>query len=130
MGRKARANWERRSPCPVASALDLVGDKWTLLVLRTMFAGRRRFAELLDIPEAISTSILTDRLDWLLAHGMIERRRYNSRPVRYEYTLARKGAELLPVLQALAEWSGKHVEGCWPRPDWFIKGRPEDFVAG
>ena len=51
-----------RSPCPVASALDLVGDKWTLVVLRTIFAGRHRYRELADIPERISTNILADRL--------------------------------------------------------------------
>ena len=116
-----------RSPCPVASALDVVGDKWTLVVLRTIFAGRRRFGALLDIPERISTNILADRLAKLEEFGLISKSRYQRGPDRYEYALTRAGADLLPVLQALADWSTKHIPGRWAQPDWFVGAKPSAF---
>ena len=99
-----------RSECPVASAMDLFGDKWTLVVLRTIFAGRHRFGELLEAPERIATNILSDRLERLEAYHLTER-----------------GADLLPVLQALAAWSGKHLPDRWEPPPWFSAGKPADF---
>jgi DNA-binding HxlR family transcriptional regulator len=116
-----------RSPCPVSSALDVVGDKWTLVVLRTIFAGRHRFAALLDIPERISTNILADRLEKLERFGLVSKRRYQSRPDRFEYALTPAGADLLPVLQALADWSTKHIPGRWVQPDWFVGAKPSAF---
>jgi DNA-binding HxlR family transcriptional regulator len=116
-----------RSLCPVASALDLVGDKWTLVVLRTIFAGRRRYGELADIPERISTNILADRLALLEEIGLVSKRAYQSNPTRHEYHLTRAGADLLPVLQALANWSAVHIPGRWSAPKWFTEGKPEDF---
>lgn len=118
---------EHRSPCPVASALDVFGDKWTLVVLRTIFAGRKRYAELLKIPERISTNILADRLALLEREGLIAAHRYQDNPARHEYRLTVKGADLLPTLQAIAAWSGKHIPGRWAAPDWFVKGTPQDF---
>ena len=116
-----------RSRCPVASALDVVGDKWTLVVLRTIFAGRHRYGELADIPEAISSNILADRLERLEALGLIARKSYRQNPVRYEYHLTRKGADLLPVLQELASWAARHIPDRWSAPRWFSEGKPEDF---
>jgi DNA-binding HxlR family transcriptional regulator len=116
-----------RSPCPVSSALDLVGDKWSLVVLRTMFAGRHRFGELLDIPERISTNILADRLARLEEAGIVSKRLYQESPDRFEYHLTRAGADFLPVLQALADWSTKHIPGRWAQPDWFVGAEPVVF---
>ena len=116
-----------RSPCPVASALDLVGDKWTLVVLRTIFADRHRYGELADTPERISTSILADRLQRLEAFGLVSKSAYQTNPVRHEYHLTRKGADLLPVLQSLGAWSAEHIPGRWARPQWFLEGKPQDF---
>ncbi len=116
-----------RSPCPVASALDILGDKWTLVVLRTLFAGRHRYGDLLKMPEGISTNILADRLVLLERQGLVTKQAYQLRPRRFEYRLTAKGADLLPVLQALAAWSVAHVPGRWPPPDWFTHGKPEDF---
>lgn len=118
---------EFRSRCPVASALDLLGDKWTLVVLRTIFAGRHRFGGLLDAPEKIATNILSDRLERLEQYGLITRTAYQETPARHEYRLTERGADLLPVLQALAAWSGKHIPDRWAPPPWFTGGRPEDF---
>ena len=116
-----------RSQCPVASALDIVGDKWTLVVLRTIFAGRHRFGELVEMPERVSSNILADRLARLEASGLVTKAPYQKNPVRYEYRLTRTGADLLPVLQALANWSAAHVPGRWEPPAWFVEGKPEDF---
>ena len=116
-----------RSPCPVASALDLFGDKWTLVVIRTIFAGRHRYAELADIPERISTNILADRLASLERLGLVSKRRYQTNPVRHEYHLTRAGADLLPVLQAFAAWSAKHIPDRWASPKWFTDGVPRHF---
>jgi DNA-binding HxlR family transcriptional regulator len=116
-----------RSPCPVASALDIVGDKWTLVVLRTIFAGYHRYSDLLKMPEKISTNILADRLVFLEEQGLISRQAYQQKPDRFEYRLTPKGADLLPVLQSLAQWSGKHIEGRWQPPEWFANGKAEQF---
>lgn len=117
-----------RSPCPVAIALDRFGDRWTLLVVRHALAGARRFADFQKMPEAIPTNILTDRLKRLVAEEVLRREPYQQRPTRYEYRLTAKGADLLPVLQALVGWSRRHEPATWAPPDWFTRGRPEDFV--
>lgn len=116
-----------RSPCPIASSLDILGDRWTLVVLRTLFVGKRRYGELLAMPEGISTNILADRLALLEREGLVTRQRYQDHPPRHEYHLTRKGADLLPVLQALAAWGVIHIEDRWTAPDWFATARPEDF---
>lgn len=118
---------EFRSPCPVASALDLFGDRWTLVVLRTIFAGRHKFGEIADIPEKIASNILADRLDKLERFGLVTRRAYQDSPARYAYSLTEAGADMLPVLQAMAAWADRHIPGRWSPPGWFRDGRPADF---
>ncbi|HEX6899376.1 MAG TPA: helix-turn-helix domain-containing protein [Thermoanaerobaculia bacterium] len=99
-----------RSPCPIANALDLLGDRWTLLVIRDLlFTGKRRFGELLASPEGIPTNILTDRLRRLEEGGLVEKTPYQLRPPRHEYQLTAKGKDLLPVLRVLADWSLRHL---------------------
>jgi DNA-binding HxlR family transcriptional regulator len=106
-----------RSRCPIASTLDVVGDKWTLLVVRDLlFAGTRRFADFLASSEGISTNILADRLDRLVALGAVERSKYQERPVRYEYHLTQRGRDLAPVLREIARWGGNHVPGAFQVP--------------
>jgi DNA-binding HxlR family transcriptional regulator len=107
-----------RSGCPIANALDLLGDKWTLLVIRDLLlGGKRRFGELLAGPEKIPTNLLTDRLRRLEENGLVVKVPYESRPQRFEYHPTPKGADLVPVLAALAEWSGRHVPGTFkPTP--------------
>jgi DNA-binding HxlR family transcriptional regulator len=118
---------EFRSPCPVASALDVVGDKWTLIVLRTIFAGRHRYGDLADIPEKISTNILADRLERLERFGLVTKSPYQQNPVRYQYRLTARGADLLPVLQELAAWATRYIPDRWSSPPWFSEGKPEHF---
>jgi len=110
-----------RSPCPIANALDLLGDRWTLLVVRDLLLfGKRRFGELAASPERIPTNILTDRLRRLTADGIIEKTPYRERPVRHAYTLTAKGRDLFPVLRALIEWSAKHVPAAAKAPPGFL----------
>lgn len=116
-----------RSPCSVASALDVVGDRWTLVVLRTIFAGRHRYSDLANIPERIASNILADRLGKLEQWGLITKKSYQANPPRYEYALTRAGADLLPVLQALASWSQRHLPDRWAQPEWFVTAKADDF---
>ncbi|MCR4301168.1 MAG: helix-turn-helix transcriptional regulator [Sulfuricaulis sp.] len=110
----------RRSPCPVASALDLLGDKWSLLVVRdVLFLGKRRYNELLDSPEGIPSNILADRLRRLEQAGLIRKQTYQRNPVRYEYHLTSKGTELLPVFKELASWANRHIPGTLKPPPGF-----------
>ena len=106
-----------RSRCPIAGALDLLGDRWTLLVLRDLlFYDKHRFGDFLESQEGISTNILAERLERLERAGLIERRRYQTRPVREEYFLTAKGHDLLPVLRELIQWGKQHVPGTAQQP--------------
>ena len=101
----------RRSPCAIASTLDLVGDKWSLLVIRDLLHGKRTYGELVDSPEGIPTNILADRLKRLEDAEIIASSAYQERPVRYAYTLTEKGTALGDVLLALVRWGKKHLPG-------------------
>jgi DNA-binding HxlR family transcriptional regulator len=101
----------RRSSCPVAGALDLVGDRWTLLVVRDLLRGKRRYGDLATSSEHIPTNILADRLRRLEQGGVVERVQYSERPPRYEYRLTPRGEELRPAIRSLAAWGVKYVAG-------------------
>jgi len=105
-----------RSRCPVACSLDLVGDRWTLLVIRDLFAGQARFGEFLDAPEHIPTNILAERLKRLQAAGLVEAVPYSDRPPRHAYALTERGRALGPVLDALADWGLAQFPGTRRRP--------------
>jgi DNA-binding HxlR family transcriptional regulator len=94
----------KRSPCPVAFSLDIFGDRWTLLVIRDLFYGRTRFKEFAGSPEGIPTNILTDRLERLLARGVIEQIPAEDGTKRLAYCLTKKGKALGPVLKAMRDW--------------------------
>ncbi len=102
---------DKRSICPLSCTLDLLGDKWTLLVIRDLFAGKSHFKEFLESPERIATNILTDRLNHLLGHELVERRPSTRIPGRRAYRLTHKGESLRPVLQAIADWGLAHIAG-------------------
>ncbi|HEY7061548.1 MAG TPA: helix-turn-helix domain-containing protein [Chloroflexota bacterium] len=101
----------RRSPCPVACALDLVGDRWTLLLVRDLLAGKTRFNELRASPEKIPSNILADRLKRLERGGILTAVPYERRPLRVQYLLTPKGRALGRVLQALATWGLEYLPG-------------------
>ena len=102
---------ERRSPCPVACMLDLVGDRWTLLVVRDLACGKKSFRDFLRSPEKVATNILTDRLNRLVEHGLVERYLPEEANVREAYRLTEKGKTLIPVLQVMVQWGLEHLEG-------------------
>jgi DNA-binding HxlR family transcriptional regulator len=89
---------------PDARALDLVGDKWTLLIVRDLAAGPRRFVELQRVLPGISTEQLRSRLNRMVADGLLTRQRYREVPPRVDYELTERSRELMPVLGALARW--------------------------
>lgn len=96
--------------CPIARTLEIVGDRWTLLVIREAFLGTRRFNDFHDRLGAART-VLTDRLGRLVADGILERVPYQERPERFEYQLTDKGLDLWPVLVALLQWGDRHAMG-------------------
>jgi DNA-binding HxlR family transcriptional regulator len=96
-------------PCPAARALDVVGEWWTLLIIRDALRGARRFEEFKRT--GISDNILTARLKRLVEAGILERSRYQQRPDRYEYLLTAKGGALGPVVAALRDWGTAWTEG-------------------
>lgn len=116
-----------RSDCPIACTLDLIGDRWSLLVLRSLFIGKCRYGELLDMQEKISTNILASRLALLIDNGLIERKAYCEHPPRYDYRLTRKGADLLGVLQEIAIWAEKHLPDLATPPESFLMGAAVQF---
>ena len=93
-----------RSPCPISTTLDAVGDKWSLLIVRDLGTGKSRFSEFLASPEGVTTNILADRLKRLEAQGIVERTPYQERPRRFAYALTDKGRALSPVLEAKCHW--------------------------
>ncbi|WON73370.1 helix-turn-helix domain-containing protein [Nitrosospira sp. Is2] len=98
-----------RSSCPVSCALDILGDKWTLLVLRDiLFKRKRYFREFLTSPEKIASNILADRLRKLEAAGMILRRYDPSNGCKIAYSVTEKGIDLIPAILELLRWGAKH----------------------
>jgi DNA-binding HxlR family transcriptional regulator len=101
--------------CSVASTLEVIGDRWTLLVIREAFLGSRRFA---DFQErlGIARTVLSDRLSRLTEDAILERVRYQVRPERFEYRLTAKGLDLWPVLHALMQWGDRYLMADGERP--------------
>src|SRR5438874_12858768 len=106
-----------RSGCPVANALDVVGDRWTLLVVRDLLRGRKRFGELAASSERIPTNILAERLKRLERAGLVEATPYSAHPPRLEYSLTAAGRDLRPVLSAVAAWGHARFPGTNPPHD-------------
>ncbi|NUT93161.1 MAG: helix-turn-helix transcriptional regulator [Saccharothrix sp.] len=94
--------------CSIARTLEVVGERWTLLIVRDAVRGVTRFDGFLaSLP--IARNVLSDRLAGLVRHGVLERVRYQERPPRHEYRLTAKGRELVPVLLSLMEWGDRHL---------------------
>ena len=99
----------RRSGCPISLALEVFGDRWTLLIIRDlMFAGKRHFRELLHSDERIASNILADRLNMLVEQGVVTRSGDPSHRQKAVYRLTKKGIDLLPVLAQIGIWSRRH----------------------
>jgi DNA-binding HxlR family transcriptional regulator len=101
--------------CPVAQALDVVGERWTFLILRDALLGVTRFDSFLT-SLGIARTVLTDRLNGLVRNGIFVRVPYQDRPVRHEYQLTTKGRELVTIIVSLMEWGDRHLgDGDPPR---------------
>ena len=103
--------------CSIAAALEVVGEKWSLLVVRELFLGCRRFSEIAANTGA-PRDILTARLRRLEEVGVISRRLYSERPERYEYVLTDAGKDLRPVIWALRHWGDTHAKGTRAQSVW------------
>jgi DNA-binding HxlR family transcriptional regulator len=94
--------------CSVARTLSIIGDRWTLLVLRDCFLGIRRFEQFQE-RLGVTRQVLSDRLRRLVDHGILSREPYQDRPPRHEYRLTPKGRDLYPVMLSLLAWGDKHM---------------------
>jgi DNA-binding HxlR family transcriptional regulator len=110
---------QNRSGCPIATTLDVVGDKWTLVIVRDMLNGKSKFSEFLGSPERITTNVLTSKLAMLLGNGLAKRKPYQVHPPRYQYLLTEKGVALAPVLLEMCAWANKFYVGTWTPPEGF-----------
>lgn len=104
--------------CSIAATLGVIGDRWSLLILRDAFRGVRRFGEFQD-DLGIAKNLLSDRLKKLVEADVLERVPYQDRPVRYEYRLTAKGADLSPALISLMKWGDR----------WYAEGRPPTVLV-
>ena len=104
VAKKGVAPAQRRSPCPVACSLDIFGDRWTLLIVRDLFLGRTRFKDFTASPEGIPTNILADRLERLLANGVVEQIPAEDGTKHLAYRLTQKGKALGSMLKAMRDW--------------------------
>ncbi len=94
--------------CPVASTLEVIGERWTLLIIRDVFLGIRRFDDI-QRDLGVARNILQVRLERLVEEGILVKRPYQERPLRSEYRLTEKGADLWPVLVAMLQWGDRHA---------------------
>jgi len=99
-----------RSTCPLSSFLDIIGDKWSLLIIRDLFIGRNTYSEFLKSPENISTNVLVDRVKKLIAMKIITfERDQNDKKIKY-YKLTKKGIDLFPIITEMSLWSRNHLD--------------------
>jgi len=108
MAKKSSPDSRRRSSCPLACTLDLVGDRWSFLLIRDLLAEKSRYGDFISSPEGIPSNLLAERLRRLEAAGIIERRLYQQNPRRYSYHLTPAGLELAPAVGVLAKWGLRH----------------------
>jgi DNA-binding HxlR family transcriptional regulator len=94
--------------CSVARALEVVGERWTILILRDVFLGLRRFEDL-QRNLGVARNVLASRLERLVEHGVLQKRAYQERPLRHEYVLTDKGRDLWPVVSSLMVWGDRHT---------------------
>ncbi len=119
----------RRSQCPIAFALDLFGDRWTLLIVRDMaFKGRHSYGDFLNAEEAISTNILAERLKRLQLAGVVSKQRDPTHGSKFIYHLTDKGLDLIPTLLEMIRWSGRY-DADTTVPAAFLKQLEDDPQA-
>lgn len=102
---------EARSPCPISRSLDILGDRWSLLVIRDLFCGRDHFKDFLASPEKIATNTLSDRLDRLQKAGLVDTYPSERFQGRKAYRLTPMGEGLRPMMDAMVSWGLEHIQG-------------------
>lgn len=102
-------------PCNIAQTLNIIGDKWSLLILHQLFVGRETYKEIQDSLEGIPTNLLSTRLKTLEVDGLIKSVLYQEHPPRYKYVLTESGEDLSDVFKSLIMWGEKHLEKCYKR---------------
>ncbi len=120
-----------RSKCSTSSSLEVIGDRWSLLLIRDfIFAGHREFSDFLKSPERISTNILASRLDWLVENHIFTKHHHPKNKKKYFYEITNKGFDLIIVVMALADWGWRHIPKAWSPPDIkkAYKANPENFI--
>ena len=105
--------------CPIARTLDIIGDRWTLLIVRDLFMGKTRFNEFLASSPGLPSKLLSDRLKKLEQHDLVERVVYSQHPLRAEYRLTDQGRTLAPVIEEIVRWGLDHC----------FEGEPEARAA-
>jgi DNA-binding HxlR family transcriptional regulator len=101
-------NREYDQVCSIARTLEVLGERWTLLVIRDVFNGRRRFDQIQE-NLGVARNVLSTRLALLVEEGILEKRAYQERPPRYEYFLTQKGLDLWPILVGMLHWGDRHL---------------------
>lgn len=117
----SRVKTRTRSFCPIAASLDLLGDRWSLVIVRDMLVGKARFGCFLASSERITSSVLADRLERLEKAGIVSRSPYQTQPERFEYTLTKKGRALLPILQSFCRWGNQYMSNTMTPPHNFME---------
>lgn len=105
----------KRSRCAIANMLDVIGDKWSLLVIRDLYFGKTTYTELQNSPEKIPSNILAQRLKHLITEGLVQKQEYQMHPVRYAYSLTEKGLDLGDVMKAMLAWGNKYFPGTFTK---------------
>jgi DNA-binding HxlR family transcriptional regulator len=113
--------------CPIARTLDLIGDRWTMLIIRDMFLGKTRFGQFRRSDPAPPPKLLSERLQRLEQAGLVERVVYSEHPLRAEYRLTPKGRTLHPVLNAIVAWG---LDNLFDESETELRNTVEQYVAG
>jgi DNA-binding HxlR family transcriptional regulator len=109
-GQAKASRWDELATdwCPVARAMSVIGDRWTLLIVRDCFLGKSRFEEF-QTSLGMTRHVLSNRLKRLVEQGVLERNAYSQKPLRYAYSLSEKGRDFAPALIGLKDWGKKHM---------------------
>ena len=99
--------------CPVARSLEFLGERWTLLIVRDLLMGPKKFQDFSASLAGVTPAVLSSRLKVLETHGIVSRRLYSEHPPRAEYALTEQGIELRPVVRALGIWGARHLGASW-----------------
>lgn len=118
---------KQRSTCPVSTSLDVLGDKWTLLILRDLvFAGKSTYGQFLQSAEKVATNVLADRLAVLESQGILTKAVAADKKSKFIYRLTEKGVDIIPIIVELVLWGAKHGHG----PTVVASGLLEELEAG